>query len=322
MEGYNQNSFLYLRKYSDNFNMNKDSNTGIKRSTLLIVAAIVVILIAAGWWYHNHQMEQEINNVRESFRLEQEINELSQQWDEISLQYEGFNFKVGNDSILAMLATEQAKVQKLVEELRTVKVTNAKRINDLKKEIETLRKIMRNYVVQIDSLNVANEKLTKEKNQAVRQYQTVRTEAEKLSKELERQTERVTLASRLDALGITVVPVNARGKAVKQIKQMTQFVISFRISKNITAPVGEKNIYIRIKRPDDDVMVKNRAHLFPFEGREINYSIKRTVEYDGEEQSVVMYWDIEEFLSPGVYRADIFTDGNLIGQKEFELSGK
>ncbi|MDR2497524.1 MAG: hypothetical protein LBD21_10405 [Tannerellaceae bacterium] len=302
--------------------MNTAENKGIKRSTIVAVSAVVAILIlGGGWWWYN-RTQQEIENLRESFQLEKEIDELSQQWDQISLQYEGFNFKVGNDSLLAMLATEQAKVQQLMDELRTVKTTNAKQINDLKKEIETLRKIMRNYVVQIDSLSAANEQLKKEKNQAVQRYQSVRTEAEKLSKELELQTERVTLASRLDALGIAVVPINARGKEVKQIKQMTQFAVSFRISKNITAPVGEKTIYVRLKRPDDDVLVKNRANAFLFEGREINYSMKKTIEYDGEEQAVTLYWDIEEFLSPGVYRVDIFADGNLIGKKDFELSGK
>jgi hypothetical protein len=47
--------------------------------------------------------------------------------------------------------------------------------------------------------------------------------------------------------------------------------------------------------------------------------MKKTVEYDGEEQHVVMYWDIEEYLSPGSYRADIFASGNLIGRKSFTL---
>ncbi|MDR2498114.1 MAG: hypothetical protein LBD28_01595 [Tannerellaceae bacterium] len=302
--------------------MNKADNKGIKRSSIVAVSVVVAVLIlGGGWWWYN-KTQQEIQNIRESFQLEKEIGEISQQWDEISIQYENFNFKVGNDSLMAMLETEKAKVQQLMDELRTVKTTNTKRIDELKKEIETLRKIMRNYVVQIDSLNLANEQLTKEKNQAVQRYQSVRNEAEKLSKELEKQTERVTLASRLDALGIAVLPLNARGKEAKQIKQMTQFAVSFRIAKNITAPVGEKMIYVRLKRPDDDVLVKSRANVFSFEGREINYSMKKAIEYDGEEQAVTLYWDVEEFLSPGVYRVDIFADGNLIGQKDFELSGK
>lgn len=47
--------------------------------------------------------------------------------------------------------------------------------------------------------------------------------------------------------------------------------------------------------------------------------MKKLVEYDGEELPVTMYWNIEEFLSPGTYRVDIFADGNLIGRKSFTL---
>jgi hypothetical protein len=32
-----------------------------------------------------------------------------------------------------------------------------------------------------------------------------------------------------------------------------------------------------------------------------------------------MYWDIEEFLMPGTYKADIFADGSLIGSRSFSM---
>ncbi|MDH6305121.1 outer membrane murein-binding lipoprotein Lpp [Parabacteroides sp. PF5-5] len=295
----------------------KKENKDINKLSLLIVAIIVLLLVIGGAAYYIYHQKQQMSDLVQTFDLEKES--LEDEFNELSLQYEGYKFSVNNDSLLALLSTEQAKVQRLMEELRTVKTTNARRISELKKELETLRKIMRNYVIQIDSLNQANQQLTKEKEQAVRRYQQASSSAAQLTKELEKQTERVTLASRLDATGITVTPINGRGKEVKKIKQMEQFAVNFRIVKNITAPVGEKTIYIRLKKPDDDILVKSRANVFAFEGKEINYSMKKMVEYDGEELPVTMYWNIEEFLSPGTYRVDIFADGNLIGQKKFDL---
>ena len=93
-------------------------------------------------------------------------------------------------------------------------------------------------------------------------------------------TERVTLASRLDATDINVTPVNSRGKLAKRIKKMQQFVVTFKIAKNITAPVGEKMVYVRIMKPDDDILVKSRADVFAFEGKEINYSMKKMINYE------------------------------------------
>ena len=289
----------------------------INKMSMLVVAVIVLLVIAGGAGYYIVHQQQEMNDLVESFDLEKQS--LEDEYNELSLQYEGYKFSVGNDSLVALLSTEQAKVQRLLEELRTVKATNAREISRLKKELATLRKIMRNYVMQIDSLNRANEALKEENKQVVKKYQQASSTAATLKKEKEKLTERVTLASRLDATDISVTPVNARGKAQKRIKRMQQFVVNFKIAQNITAPVGEKTIYVRILKPDDDVLVKNRSNLFSFEGKEINYSMKKIIEYEGEEVAVTLYWDIEEFLSPGTYRVDIFADGNHIGKKSFTL---
>ncbi|CAK7081392.1 MAG: hypothetical protein PARBA_03486 [Parabacteroides sp.] len=295
----------------------KKETKEINKMSLLIMAVILLALIIAGAAYYIYHQKQQMNDLVQMYDLDKET--LQDEFNELSLQYENYKFSVGNDSLLNLLSTEQAKVQRLQEELRTVKATNTKEISRLKKELETLRKIMRNYVIQIDSLDRVAKQLTVEKNEAVRKYQQATSTASSLRKEKEKLTERVTLASRLDATGINVTPVNSRGKLAKTIKKMEQFVVDFRIAKNITAPVGEKTIYVRIMKPDDDILVKSRANVFTFEGKEINYSMKKLVEYEGEELPVTMYWDIEEFLSPGTYRVDVFTDGNLIGRKNFTL---
>lgn len=295
----------------------KKENKEINKLSMLIVAVVVLAIIAGGGVYYIFHQKKQMEAMTQSFDLEKEM--MSDDLNELSLQYEGYKFSVSNDSLVALLSTEQAKVQRLMEELRTVKSTNAKEIARLKKELATLRKIMRNYVVQIDSLNRANEQLTVEKNEAVKKYHQVSSTAANLKKEKEKLTERVTLASKLDATGISVTPVNSRGKVAKKIKKMEQFVVNFKISKNVTAPVGEKVIYVRIMRPDDDILLKSRGDVFTYEGKDINYSMKKIIEYDGEEVPVTMYWNIEEYLSPGTYRVDVFADGNLIGKKSFVL---
>lgn len=295
----------------------KKETKEINKMSMLILAVIILILVIAGAAYYIFHQQQQMEEMTQSFDMEKEM--MADDLNELSLQYEGYKFSVSNDSLVALLTTEQAKVQRLMEELRTVKSTNAKEIARLKKELATLRKIMRNYVIQIDSLNRANEQLKVEKNEAVKKYRQASTTAASLKREKEKLTERVTLASKLDATSISVTPVNSRGKLAKRIKKMEQFVINFKIAKNVTAPVGEKVVYVRIMKPDDDILVKSRGDVFTFEGKDINYSIKKMIEYEGEEVPVTMYWNIEEFLSPGTYRVDIFADGNLIGQRSFTL---
>jgi len=289
----------------------------VNRKTLWIVGIIMLLLLLAAGGYYIWYQQRQMEDMTAMFSLEKES--LSDEYEELSLQYEGYKFSVGNDSLVALLTTEQAKVQRLQEELRTVKSTNARRISELKKELETLRKIMRNYVIQIDSLNAENKQLKDVNRQVTQKYQQATSMAARLTKEKEQLTERVELASRLDAVNIQASLLTSKGKVTKSIKKASQLMLTFIVTKNITAPTGEQTFYVRLMKPDDTILTKPSSGSFSFEGKQLSYSMKRTIEYDGEEQSVVMYWDIEEYLSQGTYRADIFAAGNLIGRKPFTL---
>jgi cell division protein FtsL len=282
-----------------------------------IFLIILLVLIIAGAVLYILKQQTQIYEMTEQWNLEK--TELSDEYNNLSLQYEGVRQNIYNDSLIVLVENEQLKVQRLMEELRTVKATNTQRIMELKKELKTLREIMRGYIVQIDSLNNLNRQLSEEKEQVTIKYQQATQTIDQLSQEKNQLHERVSLASKLDASGISVAGLNAKNKTEKKIRKMEQLLINFHINKNITAPTGEKMIYIRIKKPDDDVLVKNRSNVFTYENKEINYSSKRLIEYTGEEVPVAIYWKIEEFLSPGTYRVDIFADGNLIGSQSFRL---
>ncbi|MGL5547543.1 MAG: hypothetical protein ACRDCS_11190 [Tannerellaceae bacterium] len=297
--------------------LDSNENKDIKKQSLLILIVVILLLVVAGGAYYIMQQKSQMSDLVQQFDLDKET--LEDEYNELSLQYEGYKFTVSNDSLNTLLSTEQAKVQRLLEELKTVKATNSKRVGELKKELETLREVMRHYVVKIDSLNSLNKQLQEENVAVTKKYQQVTQTAQKLVKEKEKLTERVTLASKLDATGITIQTLNKRGKKTDKISKMEEIVFNFYIAKNITAPAGEKIIYLRIMKPDDDVLIKSRSDVFRFENKDINYSIARQVEYEGEEVAVTMYWKIEEFLSEGTYRVDIFADGNVIGRKSFTL---
>ena len=88
------------------------------------------------------------------------------------------------------------------------------------------------------------------------------------------------------------------------------------ITKNITASTGNKTVYARIMQPSQEVLTKSLSNTFLYENREIGYSMKKEIEYTGEEQNVSLYWNIEEILQKGKYEVYIFIDGNMIGSGE------
>lgn len=286
-----------------------------KKITIIALVLLVLALITLSILFTRERISS--RELVESFELEKE--DLENEYTRFAQQYDELKLTVANDSLAVLLEKEQIKTQRLLEELRTVKASNATEIRRLKKELSTLRKVMVSYINQIDSLN----RLTQEQkiiiDEVTQKYNVASKRISTLSQEKKSLDEKVTLAAQLDATNIWIEPKNKRDRAAKRIKDIVRLDIGFTLVKNITAKTGEKTIYIRIAKPDNDVLVKDPGATFEYENRNLNYSIKKYIEYDGEEQQVVVYWNVEEFLYAGTYRIDIFADGVLIGSKNFEL---
>ena len=104
-----------------------------------------------------------------------------------------------------------------------------------------------------------------------------------------------------------------------KVKNVKKIAVGFTIVKNITAKTGERTLYVRIAKPDNEVLSKSASDTFTYENRELAYSIKKYIEYTGEEQTVTVYWDVEEYLPAGTYNVYIFADGTMIGQQSFSM---
>ena len=289
--------------------MNKTKN--------LIIIIVLLIIIISGVSFFAFRQVQENKEMTELFAIEKE--EMENEYTTFATQYDELQVQINNDSLRLQLETEKLKTQRLLEELRQVKTSNAAEIMRLKKELKTVRAVLRSYVVQIDSLNRINEALTTENKEVKKKYTEATRQINTLAEEKKNLNKKVTLAAQLDATNISIEAKNKRGKVVDKVKNIKKFAISFTLVKNITAKTGERTLYVRIAKPDNEVLCKNESDTFPYENRQLTYSIKKYIEYTGEEQTVTVYWDVEEYLPAGTYNVYIFADGTMIGKQSFNL---
>lgn len=257
------------------------------------------------------------NEMAQLFELEKE--EMSNDYLSYAQQYDELQEIITNDSLRVLLDREKMRVQRLLEELQAVKRSDAAEIMRLKKELKTVREVMRNYVMQIDSLGRLNKQLGDENKKLKRRNEEVVSQVSTLKEEKEALTEKVTIASKLNASNIVIEKNNKRGKTARRIKDLTQLVFHFNIDRNPSAESGVKTVYLRIMKPDNSVLTKSSGNTFAFENTRLTYSIKREIEYGGDAVPVTMYWNVEEFLFEGKYQVDIFIDGNVVGTSYFEL---
>lgn len=293
-------------------------NSDIKKSKTSIIIGAVMILLVVGCAFLAYMLvnesakNEQLQELAELDKMEMEL-----QYEEFDQQYNELQQQLTNDSLIAQIENERRRTQQLLEELRNTKATDAAEITRLKKEIASLRKVLRHYVEQIDSLNRLNAALVSENTQIKKKYDKAATQIDELSMERNELLDKVDLAAQLDATGFSIMPKNKRGKLAKRIKDVKSFEFGFTIVKNVTAQNGQRIVYARILKPDGNVMGVNGT--FEYENTTLEYTEKKYIEYTGEEQSVVMYAQVGEFLEAGTYRLSIFVDSQMIGETTYTI---
>ena len=138
-----------------------------------------------------------------------------------------------------------------------------------------------------------------------------------LSSEKASLSEKVAIAAQLDATNISLSLLNKRDKPTKKLKDTKKMQVNFTITKNVTASNGNRTVYVRIQNPGGNTL--SGGGSFAYENRNLEYSMKKTIEYTGEEVSVATFWTVSQMLEGGQYRVSIFADGNMIGSRTFNF---
>lgn len=281
-----------------------------------IPIALVGLLLLGGiaYLYRSLDEQKKVNQDMQEL-AELDKKEMQNEYEQFAQQYSEMKTQINNDSIVEQLTQEQLKTQKLLEELRNVRATDAREITRLKKELATCRAVIRSYVLEIDSLNRLNQNLTAENTRVKGQYEEATRRIESLNTEKSSLSEKVAIAAQLDAVGISMSLNDKKGKSTKKIEKAKNLQVNFSIAKNVTASNGVKTLYVRIQTPNGQVLTNGGT--FDYENRSLQYSMKKQVEYTGNETPVSMFWNISEFLSEGTYKVSIFADGHMIGSRNF-----
>ncbi len=285
-----------------------------KRSPILIVVLAVAAAIFVGLFVWQNLRNRELTDYfqEEQLALEEDYRLLIEEYDSIQVNN---NY----DSLLLQLDVEQQRVAQLLDELETVKATNAVKLREYRKELSTMRTVMKHYVYQIDSLNTVNKQLTEENKYVKEQYQAATQTVMELEEEKEELSKTIAIASQLEVRDLEVLPQNIKGRSMRKLSKTERFVINFTVLKNITTDVGNKMVYLRITSPQREVLTSADKGTFSFEDGELEYSAKNPFEYQAEDVDMTIYYVINQFLFAGEYQFDLFVDRVHVGHKTMVL---
>ena len=302
-------------------------NNGIKNLLIYGGGAVVILLIA--WLVYStvsaNRKAAAVQAQFEQVQLEQAQKDLEREYDDLNAEFAQFENSrkfIVDDSVKRELNDKyeaaRLQVEKLQQELANQKHKSAAEISRLRSEINTLRDLLKHYVEEIDRLNKENAQLRDENATIKKQNEQLSSKVETATRDNKKLTERMTLAEKLNVTGLHLSALNKKGKNEKKVAKAVQLMVTFTIPQNNSTPVGEKTIYLRIISPSGQLL--GGGSTFSFEGGNVPFTARKTIEYEGEEiGGVTIYYDVDTALSPGEYTVELFADNFRLISRKFSL---
>jgi hypothetical protein len=301
----------------------KVPNDNRKNNKTMLIIAIFLLLALVGlliWFipmknkYVSLLEEKDIQKTN----LERELNELLIKHDSVKVMY---------GSLTDSLKTKDSLILANAKEIQNL--LNYKwEYHKVNKKLDLLRKISQGYVHQLDSLFTVNRELKEENIQIRQQFASEQQKTSKLKEEKEQLAEKITDAAVLKAYNLTAEGIRMTGsgreRSTDKANRIEKVKVCFTVGENKLVSSGLKTIYIRIARPDNEIVSHRMGDVttFEYQGEKIEYTTKKEIEYQQEPLNLCMYWTKKSEKEPamiGTYNIAVFADGEEIGQTSFEL---
>jgi hypothetical protein len=283
-------------------------NTPIGMIALSIILAVVLIFLVVMYFDQRHKMvEMETELTHEKDSLANELMLMVAAYD---------TMKTNNDSLNANLEREKKRIIQLL----SINASNVQLIRKYKSEIGTMRDIMKSYIVQIDSLNTRNKLLVAENVQIrheISKVQNTNIELEKVKEEL---SSKVEVASVIQAKNIVAAALNKKRKETNRLNLMENLRVCFTLRENPIAQAGQKEVFMRVIRPDSLVITSSPDNLFSYRGNKLIYSANRSADYMNQDLDMCIFLANTGDFIPGNYSVELFLENNIIGRTSFMLA--
>ena len=305
--------------------LHPNENTTKSRSNLTwIVLVIVLAIIVAGLLIVLLQTRTNLKSLlaekeQQRVELKQELDSLLVDHDKVKVEYGQLSDSLSvKDSVIQANATE---IRRLLDtEWEYYKV---------KKKLAQLQLVAQGYVLQMDSLYRVNASLSEE-NVAIRKdLKDLKKEKDLIESDRNVLSGKVEIAAVLKAINMEAVGLRLRSGGDKEVatdkvQRVDQVRVCFTIGENEIAAPGKKDIYIRIARPDQEILVKSMLdeYSFEYQGERLQYSMMQSIDYENRAFDLCIYWKKEyssQEMTPGLYHVDIFCDNSIIGHTTFTL---
>jgi predicted nucleic acid-binding Zn-ribbon protein len=302
-------------------------------SRILLIAALFLVLLGINgvlYWMNrqkNAENEQLTTQVQEKDdRLKTQIAEYEKLKADFERQsQEVQSMGLSNDSLEAKIASINADLLKLRSfKSSSFSVAEQRRFQARAQNLESQ---LRKKDDEIAQLKADNEALYTEATTLKERQNKLTDTITTIARTNQELTEKVAVASRLQAENIRVGVVNARNKEKDdddnefKAKRVEKIKISFNLGRNDVSPKETKQIMLRLIEPDGAALynLSTGGGTFMIDGSEAFYTAKQDIVYDNTRQPVQFLYAKGAAYKTGLHTIELYEGGVMIGKTTFTL---
>ncbi|WP_338236156.1 chromosome segregation protein SMC [Persicobacter diffluens] len=300
----------------ENTIMSEEKKGGANLMPVVIVLAVLLVA-SLGYIFYLHK----VNTVSQE--------ELAQSQKNVEVLQADLDNKIAEIQELGGNVEDlQAIRAQLEEEKSTLENKNSvttRQLMEFQNKAEGYRELLLRKEKEIAKLKQINDQLVTENVELKEEKNELNRNIKNLNAEREKLNDKVAFASRLKTKDLEVFAVSDNGKEREgsefRQRHLDKLKVSFQIAENKVAPVGGRDIMIRLIDENDNVLfdVSKGGGTFMYNGRETFYTEKQNILFDNSKQSLTFVYDKGSEYDKGKYILEVFTDDYKMGEIPFSV---
>ncbi len=308
-------------------------------TAIAIVAIIALLGLNAYQWYVNSKLSNANQTQQtEMMELQKVQAELDQDYQAALESLE--EMRGNNTQLNAMIDSQKSELKTQKEKINNL-IWTKKELDKAKLEIKSLNANVIKYLADIQLLKEENNILsTDNKNLTARVNEEVLAKEEALQAKASLSVEKESLSKSNEALGTKVDMANAikinflevKGYEVKddgKIKEKSKgkdiemLRVCFLTETNMVTPAGKKKFFIRIINPQGETVAvddKGSGVLTnKLDNTQVRFTSSGEITYKNEDTNAGIDWSVDDKLSKGEYKIEIYNNGFPVGKGQFKI---
>lgn len=283
---------------------------------LIIGSLIVAVTVLGVFSFTNYQSIKTHQQFLEQEKklVESELSQMITRYDEVS---------ISNDIIASQLEVAKKDTKLALDSLSILR-SDLSVISRFKQQLYGLKLKNKSLFSAIDSLDLANQSLEEEKLVAYNELVVQRRANNSLLKENENLNRSLVkgallTANSFDAKSFT--KILGRKRASNRAQKVDHIEVCFTLAENSLTEQGEKEIYIQIVNPQNNIVSDKGA--INFGNSSLIYSYKKLVQYNNEVLDICVDIEADEEEKPftkGTYFITIFNKDRKLGNTQVKLN--